>query len=171
MTRKRLAISLAAAGLLLGAAPYAFAEEDTAPIYGQQLMTQEEQEQYRARMRALETEQERAALREQHRKDMQGRARERNVELPDVAAPAGAAKEEPAPKTVRGRELMTEEERERHREEMRSKATAEERERARREKHEEMRERSREQGVELPDQPPPRGSGGGAGGPRQGGRR
>jgi hypothetical protein len=171
MTPKRLAMFLATAGLLLGAAPYALAEENTPPIYGQQLMTQEEQEQYQARMRALETEQERAAFREQHRKEMQARARGRGVELPDVAAPPGAAKGDTAPKTVRGREMMTEEERERHRQEMRSKATAEEREQARREKHDEMQERAREQGVEIPDQPLPRGSGGGAGGPGGGGRR
>jgi len=136
MTPRQLATSLGAAGLLLAAAPYyALAEEDPAPIYGQQPMTQEEQQQYRARMHALETEQERTELREQHRKDMRVQARERNVELPDVAAPTGPAKGEPAPKTVRGREMMTEEERERHRQEMRSKATAEEREQARREKH------------------------------------
>jgi hypothetical protein len=86
---------------------------------------------------------------------MQARAQERQTRIPDVAAPG----------TVRGRELMTEEEREKHRQEMRSKADAEERERARREKHEEMNERARERGVELPDEPIPQRGGGPRGGP------
>lgn len=94
---------------------------------------------------------------------------ERKVERPDVAAPGDAVGREPAPETIRGRELMTEEERERHRQEMRSKATAEEREQARREKHEEMKKRAREEGVELPDEPLPPGSGGGRGGVGAGG--
>ena len=152
---------VAAAWIFAATAPV-LAEDEPPPIYGQQLMTQQEQEQYRERVRAARTDEDRAALREQHREAMQARARERGVELPDVAAPGGPGRETtpPARGPARGRELMTEEERERHRQEMRSKTTAEERERARREKHEEMKERAREQGVEIPDEPAPRPGGG-----------
>lgn len=59
-----------------------------------------------------------------------------------------------------GHELMTDEERAEHRERMRSMDSQEEREQYRREHHEKMKQRAREQGVELPDEPPERGPGG-----------
>lgn len=60
-------------------------------IYGQDLMTDAEREQYRRRYQELQTEQERAQFREQHIKKMQERARERGVTLPSPAEvkPAG----------------------------------------------------------------------------------
>ena len=206
MGNRCLAPTFVAAALLLLAAPLALAQEDSVPIYGEELMSAQEQEEFRARNRALRTEEERRVLQEQHRKEMRTRARERGVDAPifgqrlmnreeraqhrarmrelrtgeerarfraehrqrmlarsreqrqqtpDVAAPGDDSRQ------VRGRELMTEEERRRHRQEMRSKTTEEERERARREHHEEMKERARERGVELPDDPMPRRGGGG----------
>lgn len=141
-------------------APTAPAEEAAAvdtPVYGRNLMTAEERDQHRERMRAATTEQERTRIRSEHRKRMQARAQKRNVPLPDAAAPAGAGR------SVRGRDLMTPEERKRHREEMRTKATPEEREKARKEKHEEMKERAKKKGVTLPEEPLPRGRGMGRG--------
>lgn len=44
-------------------------------MHGQELMSYEEQEQYRARVRAFDTEEERVALREEHRMEMQARSR------------------------------------------------------------------------------------------------
>ena len=89
MSLRQLATSLAAAGLLLGAASGAFAQAEEAPIVGRQLMTEQERDEYRAAMRSSKTEEERAAMREQHQKKMQNRARERGEELPDQPTPRG----------------------------------------------------------------------------------
>lgn len=53
------------------------------PIYGSQLMTEQERSEYRAQMRAATTEQEREQIRLEHHREMQERAREMGVELPD----------------------------------------------------------------------------------------
>jgi hypothetical protein len=53
------------------------------PIYGSQLMTEQERSEYRAEMRAATTEQEREQIRLEHHSEMQERAREMGVELPD----------------------------------------------------------------------------------------
>jgi len=58
-------------------------------IYGSQLMTQQERNQYRARMQAAKTEQEREKIRQQHHEEMQVRARERGVTLPAEPPPHG----------------------------------------------------------------------------------
>ncbi|HNH99618.1 MAG TPA: hypothetical protein PK958_11720, partial [Rhodocyclaceae bacterium] len=60
----------------------------TAPIYGSQLMTQEERLEYRNKMRSLKTAEERQALRLEHHQAMQARAKERGITLPE-APPAG----------------------------------------------------------------------------------
>lgn len=52
-------------------------------VYGSQLMTQQERNEYSARMRAAKTEQERERIRAEHHKQMQVRAKERGVTLPD----------------------------------------------------------------------------------------
>jgi len=51
-------------------------------IYGSQLMTTAERNDYRERIRSMKTEQEREAYRLEHHKQMQERARERGVALP-----------------------------------------------------------------------------------------
>lgn len=53
-------------------------------IYGSQLMTDAERSEYRAKMRSLKTKEERDALRAEHHKLMQERAKERGVTLPDI---------------------------------------------------------------------------------------
>lgn len=53
-------------------------------IYGSQLMTRQERVEYRARMRAAKTAEEREQIRLEHHKQMQERARERGVTLPDM---------------------------------------------------------------------------------------
>ncbi|MBW4049630.1 MAG: hypothetical protein HIU89_17455 [Proteobacteria bacterium] len=52
-------------------------------IYGSQLMTQHERDEYRAKLREAKTLREREHLRAEHHKQMQERARERGVTLPD----------------------------------------------------------------------------------------
>lgn len=54
------------------------------PIYGSQLMTQQERATYQAKMRTLKTEQEREAYRLEHHIQMQERARVQGVTLPET---------------------------------------------------------------------------------------
>lgn len=51
-------------------------------IYGSQLMTEQERNEYRNRMQNAKTEQERAQIRMEHHQRMQDRARQRGVTLP-----------------------------------------------------------------------------------------
>lgn len=71
-----LAVALATASL--------GAQAETTPIYGRQLMTQQERIEYRDRLRAAKTAEERAEIRQQHHEAMQVRARERGVTLPET---------------------------------------------------------------------------------------
>lgn len=58
-------------------------DRDQDRIFGSQLMTQQERLDYSTRMRSLNTEQERQAFRLEHHTQMQERARQRGVTLPD----------------------------------------------------------------------------------------
>lgn len=62
--------------------------QDRERIYGYELMTPQERNEYHARMRALNTEQEREAFRLEHHEKMQERARAQGKSLPDTP-PAG----------------------------------------------------------------------------------
>lgn len=57
-------------------------------IYGSQLMTPQERDTHRNKMRAAKTEQERERIRAEQHEQMKVRAKERGVTLPD-APPAG----------------------------------------------------------------------------------
>jgi hypothetical protein len=52
-------------------------------IYGSQLMTQQERAEFRAKMRAAKTPEEREQIRKEHHELMKGRAQQRGVTLPD----------------------------------------------------------------------------------------
>lgn len=52
-------------------------------IYGSQLMTEQEREEYRAKMRAATTAEEQEKIRNEHHEQMKARAKERGVTLPD----------------------------------------------------------------------------------------
>ena len=58
-------------------------------IYGSQLMTQQERAEYRSRIRAAKTEQEREQIRNEHHERMKERAKERGVNLPDMPPARG----------------------------------------------------------------------------------
>lgn len=60
-----------------------------APIYGSQLMTDAERNEYRNKMRAAKTQQEREAIRAEHHNKMKERAKEKGVTLPDAPPPRG----------------------------------------------------------------------------------
>ncbi|SOD50858.1 hypothetical protein SAMN06296416_101343 [Pseudoxanthomonas wuyuanensis] len=64
-------------------------QSDQDQVYGYQLMTPEERAAHRNQLRSLKTQQERDAFRMQHHQQMQQRAAERGVKLPDV--PLGQA--------------------------------------------------------------------------------
>lgn len=54
-----------------------------APIYGSQLMTQQERIEHRNKLHAAKTFKEREKIRLEHHKQMEERAKERGVTLPD----------------------------------------------------------------------------------------
>lgn len=57
-------------------------------IYGYQMMTQQERNEYRQRMRAAKTQEERERIRAEHHEQMKARAQARGITLPDEP-PAG----------------------------------------------------------------------------------
>jgi hypothetical protein len=69
--------------------PLGFADE---PVYGYQLMTEQERAEHRAKMQSFQTEQEREAYRQDHHKMMQERAKAQGVTLPDDPMPRGQGK-------------------------------------------------------------------------------
>lgn len=96
MTRV-LWLSALSAALLCTAAPILAEDQDRAQdrdrmenrdmdqerIYGSPLMTPAERDEYRARLRAATTAEERARIRAEHHEQMKARAKERGVTLPD----------------------------------------------------------------------------------------
>lgn len=70
------------AGLTYAQQPAAVAADD-APIFGAQIMTEQERVEHRERMRAAGTPEERERVRVEHHKQMVERARERGVTLPE----------------------------------------------------------------------------------------
>jgi hypothetical protein len=75
-----LGIAAPAAAQMQGAAPMQSQDQ----IYGSELMTMQERSEYQARMRAAKTEQEREAIRLEHHKQMQARAKAQGKTLPDA---------------------------------------------------------------------------------------
>jgi len=88
MDRRTFVTLLSAVSMitLMQITPLGFADE---PIYGYQLMTEQERAEHRTKMRSFQTEQEREAYRMEHHKMMQERAREQGVTLPDEPMPRG----------------------------------------------------------------------------------
>lgn len=58
-------------------------------VYGSQLMTPQELRAYRLKMRQAKTVEERAQIRAEHHRQMQERAKERGVTLPEAPPPQG----------------------------------------------------------------------------------
>lgn len=86
------AVAMVVAAGIVGVATQAAAQDkdqdrvqqrDQDRIFGSQLMTQQERLDYASRMRSMKTEQERQAFRLEHHNQMQERARQRGVTLPD----------------------------------------------------------------------------------------
>ena len=93
MLKRSISISLLAGALAVAAWPVSAADqardraqkqtEDQERIYGSQLMTEEERNEYRAMMRAAKTAEEREKIRAEHHERMKVRAKERGMTLPD----------------------------------------------------------------------------------------
>lgn len=83
LTHKLLIVVLTSAVL----APLAVAQDRQ--VYGWELMTQQERNEHRTKMRSFKTEQERERYRNEHHKKMQARAKEQGVTLPDKPLPRG----------------------------------------------------------------------------------
>ncbi len=75
----------------------------------------------------------------------------------------GQARKSVQKQQASGREMMTHEERQEHRDKMKSATTKEERSKVRAEQHEKMKKRAKEQGKTVPEHPPEEGMGGGMG--------
>lgn len=86
---KKQASLVAAAVAAALSFPILSTAQNQTPIYGSQLMTQQERNEYRTKMRSLRTAQERERFRLEHHERMQERARERGVTLPDMPPARG----------------------------------------------------------------------------------
>jgi hypothetical protein len=82
-TIKVLLLALAMSGLSAGALA------DDTPIYGSQLMTNQERIEHRNQLRAAKSAEEREQIRLRHHEQMQLRAKERGVALPDTPPAQG----------------------------------------------------------------------------------
>lgn len=87
MTKNTLKITLSAIALGLMASAASFATDT--PIYGSQLMTNQERIEHRTKLRAAKTAEEREQFRLQHHEQMQLRAKEQGVTLPDTLPAQG----------------------------------------------------------------------------------
>ncbi len=87
-TRTAMAAAIAVAMM---AAATSFAADQRAPtsepIYGYRMMNDQERNDYRERMRNTRSAEERQAIRDEHRKLMETRAKERGVTLPEPRGP------------------------------------------------------------------------------------
>jgi len=81
--RRLIALSVLAGALSLCASAVGAQTPDTEQIYGSQMMTQQERSEYQTRMRAAKTAEEREQIRQQHHEEMQARAKERGMTLPE----------------------------------------------------------------------------------------
>ena len=87
MTKNTVKIMLSAMALGLMTSGAIAVDE---PIYGSQLMTNQERMEHRTKMNAAKTTQEREQVRMEHHEQMQLRAKERGVTLPDTPPARGA---------------------------------------------------------------------------------
>lgn len=154
----------AAAALLAAAMTPAAAQQSPPPapkremrVYGEEVMTPQERQAYVDRMRAAKTREDRIKLRDEHRAEMQQRAKEKGVTLQEPqrrGGEKGGAKGGPSP----AEQLFTEQERTDFRQRMQDAKTPAERDRIRGEMRTQAEARAKEKGVTLPEPRGPRGA-------------
>lgn len=160
---KQTLIAATAAALLAGATIPAAAQQSPPPapkrelrVYGEEVMTTQERQAYVDRMRAAKTREERIKLRDEHRAEMQLRAKEKGVTLQEPqrrGGEKGSAKGKGGPSPAE--QLFTEQERADFRKRMQDAKTPAERDRIRGEMRTQAEARAKEKGVTLPE---PRGA-------------
>ena len=69
---------------------HALFAKDNQPVYGSQLMTQQERTEFQQRMRNAKSDAERQKIRNEHHKKMQIKAKEQGITLPDKPKKSGA---------------------------------------------------------------------------------
>ncbi|KAB2912236.1 MAG: hypothetical protein F9K30_20990 [Dechloromonas sp.] len=91
MSRSKLMHTLLAACFIVaaGSTPAIAADE---PIFGSQLMTQQERNDHRLKMRSAKTAEERETVRAKHHEQMLERARQQGVTLPETPPAQGAGR-------------------------------------------------------------------------------
>ena len=90
MLRRTMGLSALLGALLLASGVAVAADAAQEPIFGSQLMTEQERTVHRARMWAAENDEARNAIRAEHHEQMRARAQERGVSLPEVPPARGA---------------------------------------------------------------------------------
>lgn len=129
-------------------------QQDRDRIYGADLMTARERQQYEQKLHSLATEQERVQFRMEHEQQMQQRAHERGITLRQGPSERQVRTEEQQRQREReqtyGYSLMTPAEVAQYRERLRSAHTEQQREKIRSEHHEQMQQRARERGEAPP---------------------
>jgi hypothetical protein len=91
-SRMTLVATIAAALMATAAYPLSAQTTDqparkSEPIYGYRMMNDQERNEFREKMRNAKSADERQALRDEHRKLMEARAKERGVTLPEPRGP------------------------------------------------------------------------------------
>lgn len=83
MFNKIILVSGLSAVLLVASGTGFAAEQDRDQIYGSGMMTNQERAEYRSQMQAASSAEERMQIRNEHHKQMQARAKERGINIPD----------------------------------------------------------------------------------------
>ncbi|MGE5791943.1 MAG: hypothetical protein ACM36B_04600, partial [Bacteroidota bacterium] len=134
-------------------------------MYGEQLFSQQERDDYRKRMQEAKTPEERTKIRDEARATAQARAKEKGITLPEPRGPRGPGGPGGGPGRMYGEQLFSQQERDDYRKRMQEAKTPEDRTKIRDEIHATAQARAKEKGITLPE---PRGPGGPGGGPRGG---
>ena len=92
--RAMMAAAVAAATMAMGVTLFAAEQppaqvRQTEPIYGYRMMNEQERNGYREKMRNANSPEERQVVRDERRKLMEARAKERGVTLPEGRGPHG----------------------------------------------------------------------------------
>ena len=90
MLRKTMGLSALLAALLVASGGALAADAAQEPIFGSQLMSEQERTVHRARMWAAQSDEARNAIRAEHHEQMRARAQERGVTLPETPPARGA---------------------------------------------------------------------------------
>jgi hypothetical protein len=132
-------------------------------MYGEQLFSQQERDDYRKRMQEAKTPEERTKIRDEARATAQARAKEKGITLPEPRGPGGPGGPGGGRGQMYGEQLFSQQERDDYRKRMQEAKTPEERTKIRDEVHATAQARAKEKGITLPEPRGPRGPGAGPG--------